>query len=143
MDRISYNLCFVLNKDETKLLMGFRSKNPYKGLYNLLGGKIEQDEDPLLSAYRELEEESGISRKDITLIPFMDYIWHPLNMEMKVYIGKLDTDVQLVEELHKLYWIDISKNFYDMNMFAGEGNIGHMVEIYKQTKDKLFGGRYE
>ena len=139
MDRISYNLCFVLDKTETKLLMGLRSKNPYTGLYNLLGGKIDQGEDPLQSAYRELEEESGIKDTDITLFPFMDYIWHPLNMEMKVYIGRLEKDVELVEEAHKLYWIDISENFYDMSSFAGEGNIGHMVEIYNQTKEKLFG----
>lgn len=139
MERISYNLCFVLNKEETKLLMGFRSKNPYKGLYNLLGGKIELDEDPLQSAYRELEEESGIGRNDITLFPFMDYIWHPLNMEMKVYIGRLEEDVKLVQEIHELEWIDISENFYDMSKFAGEGNIGHMVEIYNQTKKVLFG----
>lgn len=139
MNRISYNLCFVLNKDETKLLMGFRSKNPYKGLFNLLGGKIELDEDPLDSAYRELEEESGISKNDITLLPFMDYIWHPLDMEMKVFIGRLETEVVLQKEIHELHWIDISENFYDMSRFAGEGNIGHMVEIYNQTRERLYG----
>ena len=139
MNRISYNLCFVLNKDETKLLMGFRSKDPYKGLYNLLGGKIELGEDPLESAYRELEEESGISKSDIKMVPFMDYVWHQLNMEMKVFIGRLNYDVELRKEIHELHWIDISENFYNMKRFAGEGNIGHMVEIYNQTRENLYG----
>lgn len=139
MKKISYNLCLVLNKDESKVLMGYRSKDPYKGLYNLLGGKIDEGETPLASAYRELEEESGISKKDIKLIPFMDYVWHPLNMEMNVFIGKLDKEVKLVKEIHDLYWIDINKDFYDMNTFAGEGNIGHMVEIYRQTRSQYFG----
>lgn len=140
MDIIKYNLVMVLNKEETHLLMGYRSKDPYKGLYNLLGGKIEENEDYLLSAYRELEEESGISQKDIELKPFIDFTWHPLNMEMKVFVGKLKHDVTLREELHVLHWIDITSDFFDMSKFAGEGNIGHMVEIFFQTKQKLLGG---
>ncbi len=139
MKKYAYNLCLVLNQDESKILMGYRSKDPYKGLYNLLGGKIEEGEDSLISAYRELEEESGITKEDISLIPFMDYVWHPLDMEMKVFIGKVNKDVKLVKEIHDLYWLDTNENFYDMKKFAGEGNIGHMVEIYRQTRERYFG----
>jgi len=133
-----YNLILVLNNKKDKVLMCFRSKDPYKGLYNLVGGKIEPNEDYLKSAYRELFEETGISNQDIDLLPFMDYIWHPLNMNMIVFIGSLQHEVKLVKELHELIWIDINSNFFDMNKFAGEGNIGHMMEIYFQTKAKLF-----
>lgn len=42
------------------VLMCKRRKNPYKRLYNLVGGKIGKDEDGLCSTYRELEEETGI-----------------------------------------------------------------------------------
>lgn len=137
MDTIKYNLCFVLDKDEKNLLMCYRSKDPYKGLYNLLGGKIDPGEDYLESAYRELFEESGITKADITLHPFIDFTWHPFQMEMNVYIGKLTKDVVLVKEIHELEWISIKEDFFDMNRFAGEGNIGHMYEIYKQSKTKI------
>ena len=133
-----YNLCFVLNKEETHILMGFRSKDPYKGKFNLLGGKIEENENELESAYRELEEESGITKEDITLKPYIDFHWYPVNMEMKVYIGKLNREVMLVEELHELHWIDIHSDFFDTSKFAGEGNIGHMVKIYFQLRGDLF-----
>lgn len=131
-----YNLVMVFNQDESKVLMCYRSNDPYKGLYNLLGGKIEDDENYLESAYRELFEESGISRNDISLKHFMDYTWYPLNMGMKVYTGTLNKEVVLVDEIHKLYWKDVNSDFFDMSMYAGEGNIGHMMEIYLQVKNK-------
>ncbi|MDY0317305.1 MAG: NUDIX domain-containing protein [Candidatus Izemoplasmatales bacterium] len=133
-----YNLILVLNKDESKVLMCHRSKNPYIGKYNLVGGKIEKDEDYIQSAYRELFEETGITDKQIKLSTFMDFVWHPIDMKMIVFIGKLKENVSLVEEAHKLYWIDINENFYDTDKFAGEGNIGHMIEIYKLHRNKIF-----
>lgn len=132
-----YNLIIVLDKTETKVLMCYRSRNPYKGLYNLLGGKIEENEDSISSAYRELFEESGIAEQDINLVPFMDFVWHPLHMRMDVYVGKLTNDVTLVKEVHDLHWLSIKENFFDMKKFAGEGNIGHMFEILWQTRDQL------
>lgn len=134
-----YNLCFVLNKEKTHLLMGFRSKDPYKGKYNLLGGKIEDNEDDLDSAYRELFEESGISSENIILKPFLDFNWHAFDMEMKVYIGALTKEVTLKKEIHELHWIPITDNFFDLEKYAGEGNIGHMVEIYKQMRTDYIG----
>ena len=50
------NLILVLNKEETKILMCKREKEPYKGQYNLVGGKVEENEDELDAAYRELQE---------------------------------------------------------------------------------------
>jgi len=132
-----YNLVMVFNKEEDKVLMCFRSKDPYKGLYNLVGGKIDKDEDHLESAYRELFEETNISKMDINLKPLMDFKWHPIDMEMYVYVGVLKHKVRLVDEVHKLYWVSLDENFFDMSKYAGEGNIGHMMEIYNQVKDKL------
>lgn len=130
-----YNLVIVLHAKDDKVLMCYRSKDPYKGKYNFIGGKVDQGESYLESSYRELFEETGISKKDIILRPFIDYRWHPANMEMKVFIGKLYKEIKLVEEVHQLHWIDMTENFYDESRFAGEGNIGHMINIYKLHKD--------
>lgn len=128
----------VLNADENKVLMCLRSKNPYLGKYNLVGGKIEDNEDYLASAYRELFEETGIRKSDIILKEFMDFIWHPIDMRMKVYIGKLFEEIDLIEEAHKLAWIDTNENFFNTDKFAGEGNIGHMIHIYQIHRDEIF-----
>jgi len=54
------NVIWVFNPAADKVLMCKRHKNPYKGLYNLVGGKIEPDEGGLSAAYRELKEETNI-----------------------------------------------------------------------------------
>ena len=89
------NVILVYNQDEDKILMCQRTKEPFKGKFNLVGGKVEQNEEELHAAYRELE---------------------------------------LVEEVNHLYWLDKKENFFDYTKFAGEGNIGHMVRQVEEFK---------
>ena len=42
------------------------------------------------------------------------------------------------EEVNKLCWMDKNENFFDIEKFAGEGNIGHMLKQAEIYKDKLF-----
>ena len=131
------NVIVVYNKKEDKILMCLRKKEPYKGLYNLVGGKVEKDETGLESAYRELEEESGITKEDIILTHLMTFNYQMSNIELQVYTGKLNKEVKIVEEVNKLYWINANDNFFDMTKYAGEGNIGHIIEQVKLYKDRL------
>ena len=50
-----YNAIVVFCENADKMLMCKRRKNPYKGLSNFVGGKIEKNENGLDAAYRELE----------------------------------------------------------------------------------------
>ena len=125
------NVIVVFNKDMTKTLMCKRTKEPYKGMYNLVGGKIEKENDGLNEAYRELYEETNISKEDIRLTYFMNIAYIKWNKELEVYYGILNNDVKLVEEINKLEWVDINDNFFDIKKYAGEGNIGHIIEEIK------------
>lgn len=131
------NVSIVYNKQEDKILMCLRKKDPYKGLFNLVGGKVESGENSLDSAYRELEEETGIKREDIVLTNLMNIEYKMSDLQLQVYVGKLNKQIEVVEEVNKLYWIDINENFFDMTKYAGEGNIGHMLEQVKLYKDML------
>ena len=131
------NVIIVYNKEENKILMCKREKEPYKGKFNLVGGKVEQNEDEMHAAYRELQEETGITDKDITLTHIMNFQYKMKDMELEVYAGKLNKNVDLIEELNKLYWIDKNENFFDLEKYAGEGNIGHMVQQVEIYKDKV------
>ena len=115
-----------------------REKEPYKGKFNLVGGKLEKGENELHAAYRELQEETGITNNDIILTNLMNFQYKMIDMELEVYAGKLNKDVKLIEELNKLYWIDKNENFFDIDKFAGEGNIGHMVQQVEIYKNRLF-----
>ncbi len=125
-----YNVIAVFNKDLSKTLMCKRAKEPYKGMYNLVGGRIES-EDYLNEAYRELKEETNISFEDISLIHFMNLEYITLDKSIEVYYGILNKDVDLIKEVNELEWVCINDNFFDLNKYAGEGNIGHIMEEIK------------
>ncbi|WGG44691.1 NUDIX domain-containing protein [Rossellomorea sp. DA94] len=135
-----YNVLMVYNKDMDKLLMCERLKNPYKGLSNLVGGKIENGEAGIDAAYRELLEETNISNKDIILHHLMDFKYYLQNCYVEVYVGRLKRDVSVTGDENILYWSDLDNDFFDMSLYAGEGNIGHMIEQVNYVKDRLFSG---
>lgn len=126
-----YNVIVIFNQDKTKTLMYKRTKEPYQGMYNLVGGKIEKDGDGLHEAYRELEEETAITKNDVILFHFMNIDYIAFSKSLEVYYGVLNKDVNLIEEVNALEWVDIHDNFFDMNKYAGEGNIGHIMEEIK------------
>jgi len=132
-----YNVVIVYNKDEDKILMCERAKEPYKGKYNLVGGKVEPEENELNAAYRELREETGICKEDILLSHLMNMQYMVSDIELEIYVGKLNKEVILTEEVNKLYWLDKNEDFFDKEKFAGEGNIGHMIEQINIYKSEL------
>lgn len=134
------NVIIVYNKEENKILMCKRAKEPYKGKYNLVGGKLEENEESLEGAYRELEEETGITKDDIILTYLMNFEYKLLDMQLQVFVGKLNKEKTLVEEVNKLYWMDLNENFFDEEKFAGEGNIGHMLCQVNINKKQIFEG---
>ena len=121
------NVIVVFDKNKENILMCKRTKEPYMGMYNLVGGKIEDDNN-IKEAYRELFEETNITEKDIVLSYFMNLTYIKWDKELEVYYGTLNKDVNLVEEVNKLEWVPINDNFFDMKKYAGEGNIGHIME---------------
>lgn len=127
-----YNCIMVFDKEEKNLLFCKRLWDPYEGKFNLVGGKIDEGEEGFHAAYRELHEETGITEADIELTHMMDFTYYNQDCYVEVYVGILNEDVELVPEDHPLSWLSMDENFFDLDKFAGEGNIGHMVE---QTRD--------
>ncbi|MEG1648091.1 MAG: NUDIX domain-containing protein [Bacilli bacterium] len=125
------NVIVIFNKEKKNTLMCKRTKEPYMGMYNLVGGKIETDNDGLNEAYRELEEETNIKKEDVDLTYFMDLSYVKWSKMLEVYYGVLNKEVELVEEVNELEWVPIDDNFFDMTRYAGEGNIGHIIEEIK------------
>lgn len=67
----------------------------------------------------------------------MNFQYKMSDIELEVYVGKLNKNVKLIEEVNKLYWMSKEENFFDLDRFAGEGNIGHMVQQVEIYKNKL------
>lgn len=128
-DMKKYNCIVVFNENKSKILFCKRMKWPYKGLFNFVGGKVEDGEDSMSAAYRELYEETGISGNDIRLFHFMDLTYYYQDYMLELYVGQLSTPKKIVEEINPLEWFSLTEDFSDMERFAGEQNIAHIVYV--------------
>ncbi|EXM39079.1 NUDIX domain-containing protein [Ruminococcus albus] len=126
-----YNCMIVLSPEGDEWLMCKRRKDPYKGLYNLVGGKIEQGEEGEQAAYRELFEETSITREQITLERLMTFDYPMDGCYVEVWAGQLSQPTEVSGDENDLEWLPLTEDFFDMKKYAGEGNIGHMFEILK------------
>ena len=136
------NLIVVFNANLEKVLFCIRAKEPYKGLYNFVGGKVEVDETNDEAAYRELFEETGISHNDIELDHFMDLNYFKYENNLQVYYGILKHEVNLVEEKNKLEWVTIDNELLNNSKFAGNYNIPHIIrqiKIYLKNETRIDG----
>ena len=110
--------CFV--KGQRSLIWGYTI---------LLEVRLRKDENGYDAAYRELKEETGIDSAHIQLNHMMDFTYYNQDCFVEVYVGYLSAEITtLYEEAHPLVWLDSKEDFFDTDRFAGEGNIGHMVE---------------
>lgn len=71
----------------------------------------------------------SISCKDIQLYRMMDITYYHLNFVLELYVGVLQEEVELVEEVNPLEWLSIEENFADPDRFAGKQNIAHIINV--------------
>ena len=131
------NVIVVYDHARQKILMCRRRRDPYKGKLNFVGGKLEPGESGEEAAYRELWEETSISREDIRLVHLMDMVYYTYHMTIEVYTGRLNHKMCVSGEENDLLWLDANENFEDMNRFAGEGNIAHIIEMIRDDIDNI------
>ena len=132
------NCIVVLNRAGDRILFCRRSKDPYKGLYNFVGGKVEEGESSNHAAYRELYEETGIGRSQITLFRLMDMTYYHQKFVLELYVGQLHEETELVEEVNPLVWMPITENFADSSKYAGDKNIAHIVSVALQCPIRAY-----
>ena len=121
------NVILLFHPYEDKMLMCLRRRDPYKGKYNGVGGHVEPGESPMEAAYRELYEETAYTRDDVTLYPLTTMIYHHSDLELQSFVGRLNAAKDPHGDENPLFWLPLSENFFDLDRFAGEGNIGHML----------------
>ena len=123
------NCIVVFNRGKDSVLFCKRKKEPYAGLLNFVGGKVEAGETSEDAAYRELWEETGLRLVRVNDILLMDITYYYQKFVLEMYVGKLEEDVTLHEEKNPLLWIPLTENFADPDRFAGEQNIAHIINV--------------
>lgn len=138
--KMCMNLIAVFDKSHEKLLVCRRRKDPYKGLLNLVGGKAKPGESGMAAAYRELEEETGITREDIRLFHLIDFVYHAEDVLLESYVGYLKEDFDVHGDENELLWIDRRQDYFNLEVFAGRGNLGHLMGLLQEyEKEGIFG----
>lgn len=123
------NIIVVFDEKRENVLMCLRRKNPYMGLLNFIGGHVEAGEESLDAAYRELWEETSVTKEDIELIPFMNMEYLTGGSRLEVFVGRLNKAVAVSGDENELVWVSASSDFSDLSRFAGDGNIAHIMRM--------------
>lgn len=108
----------IISKEESKILLIQRGKNPYKDYWAFPGGRIEQkDADIEAAAYRELQEETSLTYDDVKL-KHMKTIGNNTRDERgfcitNVFLGEIDriSDVRVRagDDAVNYEWFDVTK----------------------------------
>lgn len=122
-------LCFV--KKDNKILMINRNKPPFMGMWNALGGHLEDNETPKECAIREIYEESNVKVDNAELISVST--WNYDDDEIYVYVSSLSDDFDISS-----YPIKINEgiiDFKDIDWIIHEKNYGVIADLRVFLKD--------
>ena len=128
----NYVVIMLFNKNYDKLLLVKRNKKPYKGCWNGIGGKIENNEAPCEAAIRECMEETGILiTKPKLLVTYVypeDNVMNSNTRLNVIYNCVEEIDVKDNEEGH-YEWKNIESvmNPFDKEI-AGLSNLNQFVK---------------
>ena len=128
----NYVVIMLFNKNYDKLLLVKRNKKPYKGCWNGIGGKIENNETPYEAAIRECMEKTGILiTKPKLLVTYVypeDNVMNSNTRLNVIYDCVEEIDVKDNEEGHyKWKNIESVMNPFDKEI-AGLSNLNQFVK---------------
>jgi 8-oxo-dGTP diphosphatase len=106
---IPRTLIFITRGENVLLLKGSEKKRLWPGLYNGIGGHVENGEDIYSAAQRELREEAGLISTDLELRGVLT-VETRVNPGICVFIFVGSCLEENFEQSHEgsLYWINIS-----------------------------------
>lgn len=110
----NYVAAFLRNSDKILLLKRADNRKINPGFWSEVGGHIEPNEinDPLAACYREIEEETGISRDKISSLDMKYIITRRSKDEIRqsyVYFGETTATDFIQTDEGVLYWIPSSE----------------------------------
>lgn len=137
-NRTQYSDVILINS-KNEILFTVRNKNDNfePGKYCLPGGHIEEDEEPISAAVRELEEETGISLKESQIRPCGQYF--DRKSHINYFCAHYDGDPVVLDEREQqqFEWVsidDVNDKPLLMNL---KENFKNIIEIPKSILNPL------
>ncbi len=140
---VKYTLCFIEEND--KYLMLNRIKSPNMGLWNGLGGKIEEGEEKFTSVKREVLEESGLEMIETTF--HGEVHWHSKDFSGALYVFTGRSNESLISPQRReeglLDWLPIQWVLDEKNKGVVSNIPIFMREILTSNKKLKFDFYYD
>ena len=107
-----------------KVLLERRGYESHQHLYDFPYAHAVEGQDSITSAYHMLREAVGIDMDILTLAHAMEFAYPATQQCYTVLHGVLQ---QLATVMPPFIWADVTEDFQDTSIYAGEGYIGHVL----------------
>ena len=131
---VGVGMVFVENG---KVLLSKRGIEPRKGIYDIIGGFLKEDEYPEKGILREVKEETNLNVKIIKMLgiyrdTYGIYGEPTLNI---IYIGKIMSgEMKAEDDISELRWFDFEKT-KDLELFKNvKEALSDLRRLHKQNK---------
>lgn len=120
MDKTHFqvNLSVIILNEDKKILLGKRSDDDdiFPGLWGIPGGKMEiTDETIEESLQREVEEEVGVTIKEVFLVSNNSRVHNDTNKLFMVFTAQYESGTpEALEDTSEVKWFDFSELHKDM-----------------------------
>ena len=146
LDRARYKviprtLIFIFHEDEV-LLINKIGSNIWDGKSNVLGGHIENGEDIISSAQRELLEEAGLSAVELHYCGnIMITVEKDLGIALHLFRGEVKTKVVTASNEGSLAWVRVD----DIKLYPVKKDLYELLPLVKEwaSGDSLIIGKYK
>jgi 8-oxo-dGTP diphosphatase len=146
IDRARYKviprtLIFIFHEDEV-LLINKVGSNVWDGKSNVLGGHIENGEDIVSSAQRELLEEAGLSAVELHYCGnIMVSAEKDLGIALHLFKGEAKTKAITASNEGSLAWVKVD----DIKLYPVKKDLYELLPLVKEwtTGDSLIIGKYK
>jgi len=131
---VGVGMVFVENG---KVLLSKRGIEPKKGIYDIIGGFLEEDEYPEKGILREVKEETNLNVKIIKILGIYRDTYGTLDESTLniIYIGKiLSGEMKAEDDISELRWFDLEKT-KDLVLFKNvKEALSDLRRLHKQNK---------
>jgi len=132
-----YIECFVyrLEGEKIKYLLLKRSKykEPYPGIWQIVTGRMEKNEEAFKTAIREVKEETGIEIVKCFVHPRINEFYTPHND--KIYLipvfaaETINQNVRLSEEHVEYLWLECEEAYKKIHWYSQKENLKILDDI--------------
>lgn len=134
-----YNVIVVFCSVLNRVIVQEKMKGPYPDCLNFPGGKCNEGEDPTAAAYRELEEETGLTPEDLMPLKWLTTETFPIKDSDKLTVldvfytrlkaGQSMNKIKRTTDVGDKQWWEQKSNLrhVDDRGLAGDGNIPYLL----------------